>query len=309
MDARWVTDGEPCPACGRQVYTAVEGRCPFCGERLHDADVTSDDHTPYAEAGAAGFRAYRLMCRWVYGANKQRLAHLGLVRPSHASRKFARQSLLIASVATAIFVFANAGWHVVQPISAERTQPQGKGWWQAIDRGDSTLGAHAGAALWWNLPWATVAAVAALVLTLVVGFVLVWWVGRGAQRALRGSLQGTPRLRCAVQYSTAWVQPLVLALVILAMSPIGWLVGTSNLGRLSAPVFQLPAALLAAAGLLLWWLWCVRLGQTTPAETRTAVSRYFLLWTPLWCALIAGAAICGAWYAAPHLMRTMNLHW
>jgi len=297
--------GEPlCPACGRASPPVVDGRCGACGERLADGDVTSDDHTPYAEALAAGRRGYRQMCAWVYIANKQRLRHLGLTRPSRASRRFARLSVLWLAMASALAVFANAGWH-------SGPSPLGKGWWCLVVGSAAAAagpGVTSGASgLWWNLPWATIAGVGTFVLAIAIGFFLLWSVKCGAQRSLQGGARGAPRLICAVQYSTAWVQPIALGLLVMAMSSVARIAGPLGWLRIPGVVFLLPAVLLTVVGLLLWWLWCVRLGQVTPQETRAAVSRYFLIWGPLWCLLVLVLAAGGVWYLADDLMRALKL--
>lgn len=307
IGSRAVEIATRCPACGRDVPAPREGRCPYCGERLHDASVTSDDHTPYAEALAAGQRAFLAMSRWVYRAGKQRLSHLALTRPSRASRRYATWSLLLLALLAGIAAFTNSGWHAVRNVPGASLAPEGKGWWQAVERSDPA--ASGIRALWWNLPWATVVGVATLALTLIAGAIVLAGVGRGAQRAIRGRLAGQPLLRCAVHYSTAWAHLLSLAAALFALAPAVELGEVLGWGRWSSGIFLVPAGVSAVAGMLLWWFWCVRLGQATPAETRSAATRYFVVWAPLWGLVLGGGLGYGAWVGAAPLAQALHLRW
>lgn len=302
-----------CRNCGKTVAVPIKGRCAYCGERLDDPDVTSDDHTPYAEAVAAGTRGHRKMRRWVYRANKQRLAHLALLRPSRASRRFARINVFNLSAALALAVFFHSGWHnekLRTPAAlAEAAAPQGKGWWQAIDAASRARETGDLLAVWWNPAWALLSAAATFALAAIVMSVLIAVVSRGAAGALHGAQQGSTRLRCAVQYSTAWLHWLALAAVITALIPLARLADQAGWGRFPIPILQIAAVILALIGLLMWWLWGVRLAQTTQPETRRSVVRFFLLWAPLWSAAIMAGTVYGLWRATDPLARILNLHW
>lgn len=306
IPATIASDLPVCGACGKTVTQPIDGRCNFCGERLHDADVTSEDHTPYAIAIAEGRRGWRNMCRWVYTAGSQRLRHLGLSRMSRASRRFSRINLWLFAAVAALTVFANSGWRVVTPqpgVLAESLEPAGKGWWQIASSPE-----HADA-LWWNPAWALVVGAATLILAVIEGSLLLIVIGRRASRAARGSADEPPRLRCAMQYSTAWTHLLSLALFVMLFAPLVHLSAGLHWGKIPNAVFRVPAALLVIAGLLLWWLWCIRLGQTMPQANRRRVQRFFVLWMPLIVALVVGGTIYGSLYGAAHLAQALNLNW
>jgi hypothetical protein len=256
------------------------------------------------------------MCRWVYAAGSQRLAHLSLMRPSAASRRFARLNALLLALTAAVAVFANTGWHVVQRgpgIDPTKAVPAGKGWGQVVARPPS-LPVQADrvtpVSLWWNLPWAAMMAPITLVLTLATGLLLVWIIGRGSQRALRGASAGTPRLRCAVHYGTAGVNLVALALAVSILRPLGLVGQVRGWTLLKSPaLFNIVIVLLALVGLASWWFWLIRLAETTPKETRRTASRYFVAWAPLW-AVVLGGGVAGGIYVLMHrLGEYISLAW
>jgi hypothetical protein len=298
-----------CPHCGQPFTQLIDGRCPSCGERVANADVTSDDNTPYAQALAEGRHGWRGMCRWVYTANKKRLTHLGLMRASRYSRRFGRVNLILLALCVGFAVFANLGWHQVVPapgLLAASPAPEGKGWLKAFDTIDVD-GPEKAVALWWNLPWATVAGVAAFLIAWIVGQVLIGIVGRGAQRSLGSG--AAHRLRCAVHYSTAWALLLSAAALTLALVPLGQVLEVLGWARLPELVYRVPAVLLAVTGALVWYLWLVRLAQTTPPEGRPPAVRYMLLRVPVIVLVIVGGTVYGCWVGADGLMRQLGLHW
>jgi hypothetical protein len=301
-----------CLTCGVPVEHPVDGRCPRCGERLPTGDASGEDLTPYAVALAEGRRGWWRMVRWVCGANRQRLTHVGLLRPSRASRRFARWNTLLLAVAVAFAVFANAGFRSVRRGPATiigRAEPLGKGWWQAVHPSGGSLADGQLAALWWNPPWAITLAAAAFALTTIIASIVIASVGRGAQRSLRGELRGQQRLRCAVHYSTAWLTGLALGAVLSVLAPLNLLSEALRGPKVSGAVAYVPAVLVTVGVGLSWWFWCIRLGQTTPQSTRSAVTRYFLVWAPLLAALLVGATAYGVWIGSPLLAQRLNLSW
>jgi len=154
-----------------------------------------------------------------------------------------------------------------------------------------------------------VACVGTLVLTLAVGAIIVAIVARGAQRRLRGRMRGTPRLRCAVHYSTAWLHLLTLGALIMVAAPLSRIAAAAGWGRWPVSVVRIPAVLSGVLGMAMWWFWCVRLGQAMPAESRSTVTRYFVLWAPLWGLVLGGGAVYGAWVGAAPLAEALHLQW
>ena len=305
-----------CPACGQPLETLVGGCCPLCEHTVEGADVTSEDHTPYARALTDGVRGYGAMCRWVWAAGKHRLNHLGLCQPSPASRRFTWTSVTLFSAAIVLAVFSNAGWHVVTraPGSlATSPAPQGRGWWRAVTRPANPQDRFADVLdtdLWWNLPYAILTALATGIVVMISGLLLARLIGWLTRRALRGQSREEPRLVCAVAYSTAWLVWMTLATIIIALRPLAQL---SRVGQWPVAVpsafFEVPAAILVMAGMLMWWFWLIRLAQTTPKDSQASVGRIFLIWTPPWTAFFVALVVFGYREGAPRLAKALNLAW
>lgn len=307
---------ERCPACGHPVTTLDDGCCPLCNHRIVDDDVTSEDHTPYAQSRTEGRRGWWGMCRWVYSAGKHRLAHLGLARPSPASRRFARVNCMLFALAVALSAAANTGWHPVTlaPGARDVTTPnEGHGWLRLVhhevtvkDRFTQLLEAD----LWWNVFHALLAGAAALIMAWIAAALLVRIVGSGAGRAARCGASGPTRLRCAVDYGTAWMTFLSFAALVTALRPLADLLRFAEQWSVRSPVvFDVVAVLIGMAGLLLGWFWFVRLAQTVHGDVRRAAVSYFLVRAPL-AALVVTAAFGSAyWFGMQRLAQRLNLLW
>jgi hypothetical protein len=279
-------------------------------------DVTSEDNTPYAQALASGGHGWRAMCKWVYGAGKQRLMHLGLMRPSGASRRFARINLVVFAFAVAVVVFVNSGWQVVRqgPGESLTLSPVGKGWAHVAERSASVRPPFPGEVvatdLWWNVPRAIVSGTVALLTVLPLSLVLVWIVATRAQKAMRTGDRDYVRFRCAVHYSTAWAHFISVAVLIELGRPLVralHVMGAIGVG--SPAIVDVPAVLVALVGVLMWWFWLIRLGDTAPKDIRSAVSRVFVAWTPVWAILIGGGTAFGLHFLFDRLAIAFNLNW
>jgi hypothetical protein len=292
-------------------------RCPRCANPLTDnRDSTSEDQTPYAVAREAGQRGWGAMCRWVWKAGSQRLAHLGHLRESRASRRFARINIFMVSLAATIAAFTNVGWHTAYRGPGQggtRTSPEGRGWVKLAERPTRPppdISYLVATQLWWNPLQAGIAGGGALLLTALAASVVTRALARGSQRSLRGAYRGDPRLRCAVHYSTAWLPIQALAAIPAALRPVTDSADVAE-WSFSPPraAFHAAAAIILVVGLLFGWFWLIRLGEATPKETRGSVRNYFLIRAPLWVLVWAAVVVAPLVWGMPHLAQRLGLAW
>ena len=305
-----------CPTCGGPLPDPPELGCPHCDERPTDVSTTSEDHGVYAERLAEGRSGWGAMCKSVFGAGKHRLAHLGLARPSRPARRFCRINLFLLSVGMGLAAFSNAGWHTVNRgprIDPAEQQAAGSGWWLAIENTAAKVGPASRlrpVELWLNMPAATVSAIIVLVAALIVFAVLVRLIGYGASRAIGAQQSEPPRLRAAIHYATAWSTLLMLATVPVFVRPLAYMAEVAEWNLpLSRAVFDVPAVLLALAGMLLWWFWLIRLGETVPREARRSVNRFFVLGVPVLSVLILGGGAWGTSALVDYVIKALNFAW
>ena len=267
-DEQKTTDSQQldrCPLCGQNTKALVNGRCSLCGHVVLQRGTTGDDSTPYARSRIEGRPGWRQMCGWVFGASESRLAHLVLVRSSTHSRRFARINFLVFTMLVFLISFALSGWHIVNEgpgTMSVRKTPAGDGWCKLYDNPVAAAQLEKGdivaAELWWNPSAAAITAVAAGIVVLVMGLVFFSLIVRGASKSLRQQSGSEDRLRCALHYGTAWLNFLNVALIILCFRPLGRIHGVFGWRFIASnAVFDVPAALLILAGLLLWWFWLV----------------------------------------------------
>ena len=305
-----------CPTCGGPLPDPPELGCPTCDDRPTDVSTTSEDHSVYAERLAEGRSGWGAMCKSVFGAGKHRLAHLGLARPSRPAKRFARVNLFLLAVGMGLAAFSNAGWHTVERrprIEPAEMQAAGTGWWLAIENAAAKVGPASRirpVELWLNLPAATVSAVIVLIASLIVFAILVRLIAFGARQAIDAPPDEPPRLRSAVQYATAWSILLVLATVPVIFRPLAYIAEVAEWSLpLSRAVFDVPAVLLALAGMLLWWFWLIRLGETVPRQVRRSVSRFFLLGVPVLSILVLGGGAWGTYALVDYVTKSLNFAW
>lgn len=307
-----------CPACGQQLTELVRGRCPLCDYAIADEPVTNEDHTPYAESDHYGRRAWWGMCKWLWGAGAGRLAHLGLMRSSRASRRFGRINLLLLSVAAAVCCLSLSGWHAVKvvPDATDNApqSPSGRGWCQVVSMPAGTPIRHDGpgriVAWWWNAPQALIGSAMAFVGALVLMAVLMAVLRRGVERSLRPRYRGQERLRAALGYATAWGLPLILAGLILALRPICRAAALAD-WPVQPPetLVYVPAAVIAGLGVFMSWFGLMRLASTVPVRSRRRVSLFCGLWMPLIVVALIGGSAWGLLLLHDVAASALQLQW
>jgi len=304
-----------CPACGHRLTELVHGCCPLCDYVIADEPVTNADHSPYAESEHFGRKAWWAMCTWVWGAGAGRLAHLGLMRPSPASRRFGRINLLLLALVVAVCGLTLSGWHAVEivpdaPDNAPQS-PSGKGWYELASLPAGTPIGHSGPrriiAWWWNPPQALIGAALAFLAALILMAVLMAILRLGLERSLKRRYRKQGRLAAALSYATAWSLPLIPAGLILALLPVCRLVAVAD-WPVQPPetiVYGLAAAM-ALLGVFMWWFGLLRLAATVPVRSRRKAAALCGLWMPL----IAAALIAGSVWGLSllHDAGTLSLH-
>lgn len=290
-------------------------------EHHHESDegVTLDDRTPYAIAREEGSGGFFKMCKWVWTAGGNRLKHLGLSRPSAHSRRFARINILLFSIASSLCILANAGWHSVQSgpgMEGQSTTPAGKGWKQVVLSAQASFDPSTSAdtvivsSMWFNGTWALFAASICFVCTLILGMLLVGVVSAMAGRSLQPEHRTDSRLRCGIHYGTAWLQFVILAMLLFCLRPVASVGRITDWPMTPSPIVIDAAALvLATLGLMLGWFWLIRLGGGVPKSSRQSVNRFFVFWGPIGMTLVLGWYLYGLYRLAGCVPQSMNLHW
>lgn len=297
------TTGSPtharCPACGQTLDQLDEGKCPLCAFQVQDPPITSQDTTPFARTSTPGWGAWWTMCRWTYPASDERLSYLSLVRLSPASRRFARNGLLLFALAAGCLQLTHAGWQRVLVIGPDDTDRPGDrraaGWYELGMTGSAAEpSSHTGQsfAIRWNPAISATTAAVTFFVALLIGWWWLRWVDWGALAALGRSRREEGRLSCALRYSTAWLVPVCMPILLILLRPL-WYLDEARGWDLFPPtiVLYLPVVILAALGLIMWWLWLIRLSLTVPLQVRTRVLIWYTLAAPvLGVLLVAGAA-------------------
>jgi hypothetical protein len=295
-----------CPACGHTSENDAIGCCPICGADGPSAAVTGDDNTPFAQSTRRNRAARKRMRKWICTAPADRMRHLGLIRPSDASRSFARWHLAILMLAGIVFVLNECAWHRVirtpQNMSFVSYQPTGRGWYSlaVADISPDTFGS---VALWFN-PLIMVAAVSLSAMTSFLGVAMIVGVLRfGSDQILGQSYRAEERLRAGIQYCMAFFVVIgVASMMRLAIPLSDWLdVMGYRWARVSVAV-RVASAVLAGVGALLTWFWIVRLVHTLPLPVRSRVTLYYGVVAPV---LVAGVVIAW-WMGTSELLGVFN---
>ena len=289
-----------CPACGHQLPTPAPTRCPLCSLDFADDRVTGVDVTPYAKAFALKARAWRPMLEWVWFASGERLKHVALIRASAASRRFARQSILLWGLGMGLVQTTQIGWrHVTAMPAIEPTgslTPAGFGWLH-VAAAPRPLRPALPAENLVDLWWSPLQGFVALVTAALAAWILMWLTSIllrvGVTLAHHRRYRGEQRMTAAIHYSMAWLVPVFLGTLAAALRPLAF-VGTMNQWAWypADRIFLLAAAVLSVLGAAMWWFWLIRLGATAPARTRVRVSAFFGLGPPV----IVALAAAGWWY-------------
>lgn len=263
--------------------------------------LTGEDGSPYAKALAAGKPRWHRMCEWIWFAAAGRMKHLAMMRRSRASLRFATISLFILSVGLAMVQSAVApGWRRVTDVASLEptgsTQPTGNGWVLVASVPRPLSPGHEPgmvADLWWNTTQAMLMGIAGFLTGWLLLAVALLLVRVGVTRAHQPSYRSEQRMTAALHYSTAWVVPLFVAVVLWVAQAATW-VGEVRGWRWYPPErgLILSAAVVGAFGLVLWWFWLVRMGATAPERTRGRVLAFLAMGAPL----IALTAAAGWWF-------------
>lgn len=296
------TDTRPllsrCPACGQRVEPPDAERCPLCDFDFGDDRVTGADVTPYAKAYAQSNPGWWTMCRWVWFAGSERLKHMALMRTSAAAKRFAWINALWLSLGIAGFQLTRVGWHevgasgVVEPSGS--TKPLGRGWLHvaAAPRPlPPSQDPQIPVDLWWNPAQTMIASVIAGLTALLLMWLLIFFIRTGVALAHVAVYRGEQRMSAAFLYSTAWLVPALVGIVLCLLRPLAFV------GQMSKwkwyPTNQgisLIAGALVGLAATMWWFWLIRLGATAPARTRNRVMAFCTLGIP---PMLAGLSL--AW--------------
>ncbi len=268
-----------CPGCGRRVAKSQPLRCPLCDYAFADQQATGADVTPYAQTYATGERRRQMMTAWVWSAQSARLKHLALMRRSAASARFAHMRILLLAGGLALLHATVYGWYRVAIASVAQggVKPTGQGWF------------HITSGLWWNPAQAIIVAVCAFVSAWLLLLILLALLRAGVTLAHTAAYRHERRMTAAIDYSTAWAGPVLIALAILPLRVIG-IIGAASRWATYPParVFEVVAGVIAGGGLILWWFWLIRLGAAAAEQSRGRVLLFFLLGAPL---LAVGAGV------------------
>ena len=294
-----------CPACGQGLESPPPPRCPLCQIDFHDDRITGADVTPYSKSFSMGEPGWRPMCEWVWYAGWSRLKHLMLMRASAASRQFARVNMVLLAMAFALYEATRVGWRGVADSAASEptgsTEPGGSGWLHVAGAPrplPSDLAAEVSVDLWWNPVHAVVAGVISLAFALLLIWGMLFLVRAGVTKAHKPVYRSEQRLTAALHYSFAWGIPTIVAAVLVAFRPI------SNIGAIARwswfptrRAFEIPATVLAAFAMIMWWFWLVCVGNAAPADTRGRVVAFLGIGVPL----IVAPAVAGWWFGLDRL--------
>ncbi len=245
------------------------------------------------------------MCEWVWFAGADRLNHLGLMRASAASRRFARLNVLLLAVGAALLQGNSVGWCwvtdsiiVETPETAART---GLGWVHVASAPRPLpLGpaSEVPVDLWWNPVQALLAMASGFVFALVGLSLLLRLVQWGVTWAHPAPHRGEQRMTAAIHYGTAWFVPVFLA------APVAVLRTVAYFGEVqqwtwypSREGFILSAGVLGGFGAAMWWFWLVRVAATARARARGRVVAFVAVAAPM----IAAAAAIGWWLGLERL--------
>ncbi len=256
------------------------------------------------------------MCEWVWYSGGGRLKHLALMRTSPASRRFATVNLLLISIALGLVETSMGPWRWVTASPALEptgsTLPAGAGWLHVAAAPRPILPnqpREAAVDLWWNPARTVIGFLAAVIAGVAVSWLALKLIQIGVHLAHRSPYRNESRMTAAIDYSTAWSIPLVLAAVVIGLRPIAY-VGTMARWAWypSDRGFILAAAVLAAIGVILWWFWLIRLGMMAPPKTRARVEAFFLAGSPLVIAAMTAAWWFGLRAACQPLFTALDLH-
>lgn len=282
---------ERCPACGQRVESSEARQCGLCGYEFVDNRATNADVTPYADAYAHSEPGFWRMIRWTWGARLERIKHLGLMRTSAASTRFAWVAILWLSFALAIYEGTRVGWYWVSG-GAAQSKPTGAGWVHAASvarPAAASQSAERAVDLWWNPAEGLIAGAIGFLAGIIVSWLLLWSLRLGTSFAHSAGYRHEGRMSAAIMYSYGFFVPAAFFAIIMALRPFAY-VGAMSGWRAYPP----PEALHFLAGMVIgipavwWWLWMIRLGASSPKTARGRAGGFMILGAPL---LLVGAAL------------------
>jgi len=219
---------------------------------------------------------------------------------SFSSRRFARISLFMLTVAMAIFQASatSHGWHAGRRLlkTEPPIQPTGRGWFQIAEvPGEmlSRLALEADVALWWNPAQSLIVLVTAFGVGLLLVSLSMAIVRAGLVSALRPEDRDAERITAAIHYGTAWAPIIAVGLFVGVFAPIARIGDVAHWSWYpSRQFFEFSSAVLVAFGAVLWWFWMLRLAYASAPAVRVRVTAFSAMGLPL----IAGGATSAWWF-------------
>lgn len=303
---------ERCPACGQPVPSREARICELCGYEFVDRRVTNADVTPYAEAYSRNEPGFLRMLRWVVFASSERIKHLGLMRKSAASTRFAWSAILWFSLAVSLFANSRIGWHTIgssgESESKAAMKPSGNGWFQISSTStNSNVGAATVHGLWWNPAQGLIAASAAFIAGIILSWLCLGLLRRSATLAHSREFRGEGRMSAAIAYSMAFFALCTIGGVVISMRPIFHILNANSTARPSSDAIEILAAITTGAPLVVWWLWLIRLGSGAPASTRNNVTALMIVAPPVCLTGIVAAIYWGLEWFEHSVFPVMHL--
>ncbi len=200
------------------------------------------------------------------------------MRPSEASRSFARRHRVLLVAAAVLCELVGVGWHRVvrTPDNASHLvlTPEGRGWTHVLSA-DYLPNEFGCVALWIN-PVRMAVAIVPLVMTawaMVALMELV--VGAGVRRSLSPAQRDEGRFGAALHYGSVWYLWVWLAAVVFATAPLFdlWEVARWPLSPPRETPLRGAAAMMGVTALM-WWLFMLRLAQTSPLPGRRRLTTF-----------------------------------
>ena len=167
------------------------------------------------------------MSEWVWFAGWERLKHLGLMRASVASTRFARLNVLMLALGLGIFQAARYGWRWVtnSPALDPNFEPSGIGWLHVASAPQHLMPQPApGVAvnLWWNPLQAGVAVGAGLAAAALLMWVVLALLRAGVRLAHKPPYREEQRMSAAIHYSTAWGFLIFTGTLVAGLRPVSY---------------------------------------------------------------------------------------
>ena len=242
------------------------------------------------------------MCKWVFLAGKERLKHVALMRSSAASKRFCAINVLAVTLGLGLVQATHAGWHRGGD-SFEAAKPTGRGWLAVVKSpGTSVSAIEERVELWWNPAQAIVGGAVGLIAALAVIRLALMLVRIGAELSHLERYRGEQRMTAALHYSTAWLAPVLLAVLVVAARPLATFARAAGSGWYPAPAsMNLLAGVTGGFAALMWWFWLIRLGTTAPADMRGRAIGFYAIGSPA----LAIAACVGWWVGMDRLSRPL----